>query len=314
MLRESVDGYGHWRGIFSPSEARLIADEPPELQPWEAEPSRLWSLWDMLTRHYAGNWMAVVGSLERLKWMTIACQCGDVPPDDMKHEIERVLDWLPEEFGHMPFSESLKNQMSRLERRLRAVVAEPESVRQSGHALTTMLDELKDNTQAELKVPLFLIVPPSRKGWYHRSDVAVFGDDVATAFPDSTRELAEAGRCFALARWTACVFHLMRALEIALHRWAEQIGVNQFSAIELENWKNIIDAADRKVRELEKMPKSAAKDSEVRYFGETSAHYRSVKDAWRNHVAHARTSYDEQQAAAILSHVREFMCLLAAKP
>jgi hypothetical protein len=106
----------------------------------------------------------------------------------------------------------------------------------------------------------------------------------------------------------------MRGLEIALHRWAKDLGVDQFPAIELENWKNILDAADRKVRSLEQQSKTSTKDAELKYYGETIAHFRSIKDAWRNHVAHSRTSYDERQTTSILNHVKEFMLLLAKRP
>ena len=99
----------------------------------------------------------------------------------------------------------------------------------------------------------------------------------------------------------------MRALEIALHMWARELGVDQFSAIELENWKNILDAAAKKVKELEQQPKGSTKDTELQYYGETTAHFRSVKDAWRNHVSHARTTYDERETTSILNHVREFI-------
>jgi hypothetical protein len=42
-----------------------------------------------------------------------------------------------------------------------------------------------------------------------------FGNEVAVAFPSATYDIREASNCFALERWPACVFHLMRTLEIA---------------------------------------------------------------------------------------------------
>ena len=41
-------------------------------------------------------------------------------------------------------------------------------------------------------------------------------------FPAANHEASEAGKCFATARYTACVFHLMRVMEV---------GVQEFGAV-----------------------------------------------------------------------------------
>src|ERR1700687_6353897 len=43
-----------------------------------------------------------------------------------------------------------------------------------------------------------------------------FGYDVAKAFPRASDDILEATKCYALERYTASVFHLMRAIEIGL--------------------------------------------------------------------------------------------------
>jgi hypothetical protein len=165
----------------------------------------------------------------------------------------------------------------------------------------------------ELTEPQFLRIASEKRSYFEQLE-PLFGAPVVDSFPNSDRDIAAAGRCFAFGEWTACVFHLMRALELALHKWALEMGVTQFSAIELENWKNILDAADKRIKALEQQPKSPQKDRELQYYGETCAHFRSIKDAWRNHVSHSRTTYDERETEAILMHVKEFMRLLAARP
>ena len=54
----------------------------------------------------------------------------------------------------------------------------------------------------------------------------LFGDDVARAFPSSKGDIDEAGKCLALDRGTACVFHLMRILEIGLQLLAAKLGIS----------------------------------------------------------------------------------------
>ena len=177
-----------------------------------------------------------------------------------------------------------------------------------------MLSDLLPDIQSEMARHMYFFVPEHRKCWYHDDNQPLFGAAVADAFPDASPEIGEAGRCYALAPVDRLCIPSNAALEIALHMWARELGVDQFSAIELENWKNILDAAAKKVKELEQQPKGSTKDTELQYYGETTAHFRSVKDAWRNHVSHARTTYDEREATSILNHVREFMDLLAGRP
>lgn len=281
--------------------------------PWDVDPHRLWSLLDMRV-HLAGNWLAVINNLERLKWhMSVV---GDHPSDDEHWQAfadnrKRCMGWMREEIASLPFSDALHLHATRV---LDDVEVVDPRVDFEPLRVSTRLEDLVQNIQSELKAQLFLVVPAERKKWFKDGDAPLFGQQVADAFPESSIELAEAGRCFALARWTACVFHVMRGLELALHKWAAQLGASQFKAIELENWKNILDAAQRKIDQLQQQPKSPEKDATLAYYSETRAHFLSIKDAWRNHVAHARERYDEQRALAILNHAGEFFRLLASSP
>jgi hypothetical protein len=55
-------------------------------------------------------------------------------------------------------------------------------------------------------------------------DADHFGPEVRNAFGDAVEDIAEAANCLALERPTACVFHLMRALEAAATVVADKIG------------------------------------------------------------------------------------------
>lgn len=120
---------------------------------------------------------------------------------------------------------------------------------------------------------LYFLVPENRKGLYYQDDRPLFGEAVANAIPNSTVEIAEAGRCFALERWTACVFHLMRAVELALHKWSDDLGVVLRVPAEQANMQYILNSADKKLKAVENEPKSAQHDTDLEYFGDTSAHF-----------------------------------------
>lgn len=137
----------------------------------------------------------------------------------------------------------------------------------------------------------------------------LFGPEVAEAFPsdESLYEIREAGSCFALGRYTASVFHLMRVLEKGLKALADDLQVAFSIPFEYENWQNIIEQIEAKIRELEKQAKGQKKTDALKTYSEIARQFRYFKDAWRNGVAHSREVYDEHGAASIFAHVKEFM-------
>jgi hypothetical protein len=81
-----------------------------------------------------------------------------------------------------------------------------------------LLSELMNRLYDDAARSLVLLVPYSHAE--HYVDEAPFGESVAAAFPGATFDLCEASRCLALGRATACVLHLMRAVEdVSTRRW-----------------------------------------------------------------------------------------------
>ena len=163
----------------------------------------------------------------------------------------------------------------------------------------------------ELDGHIFGFIPKSH-GAYFAQD-ALFGPEVNTEFADAVVDIKEAGNCYALGRYTACVFHLMRVLEIALHKVAKDLAVTFPAAIELENWQNIIEKIESAIRDKEKLPKGTYKSEELQYYSEAAKEFRYFKDAWRNHVSHSRVEYEIHDATKIMEHVRDFMQHLATR-
>lgn len=232
-------------------------------------------------------------------------------PDDLLR-LENAVNELKNTLAGIPLSQVVEGQLGRLLKQIRGLAQERSVVTDDLQAVAVIAvaKEFYNSLLTELCTALYVMVPASRKAFYNPSK-PVFGAAVHARFPDAAWDVTEAVACLAFDRFTACVFHLMRALELALHDWTRELGVQQSSAIELENWKNILDAAKTRIDALAQQPKSPQKDAELAYFGETRAHFLSIKDAWRNHVAHARVTYDEAQAVSVLNHVNEFMNRLA---
>ena len=136
------------------------------------------------------------------------------------------------------------------------------------------------------------------------SETPLFGEQVDEALPSARYDISEAGRCLALRRPTACVLHLMRALESGLKPLAAALDVNDTDA----NWQNIIDRIEKEIRSRNKGTHGEEwKNEHEQFFAEAATHFRLVKNAWRNHAMHGRDKYTEEQAEGIYESVRSFM-------
>jgi hypothetical protein len=160
----------------------------------------------------------------------------------------------------------------------------------------------------ELSTKQLFLLSPEEIGYFNGTR---FADPPATwtNFPSSEHEIQEAGKCFALNRNTACVFHAMRAMEPGLYALAKDLG---FSI--QENWNKALDMIEKEIRSRSKRTHGEiwVITDEPFYTG-AAVHFRIVKNAWRNHTAHLRNRYDKEQAQDILNSVVAFMRHLATR-
>ncbi|MGC8536626.1 MAG: hypothetical protein ACP5QR_14025 [Rhizomicrobium sp.] len=125
-------------------------------------------------------------------------------------------------------------------------------------------------------------------------------------FPSATFEIREAGNCFALGRFTASVFHLMRVLEIGLTAVGKVFNVS----LAHTNWEPAIRELESKIRGMRQDPdwKSVSDYKEQQEFYAQAISYLVVaKDAWRNYTVHARGKFTEEEAALMMKNIQAFM-------
>jgi hypothetical protein len=146
----------------------------------------------------------------------------------------------------------------------------------------------------------FFYIPLSRASLFEKSEP--FGPVVSRKFPDATEDIGEAGKCYACARYTACVFHLMRVMEHGVQRLGKKLRVTH---VETTVWQKILDQINSAIRVL------PAKSVKARRLAEVSAHLYNVKLAWRNEVMHPKSTYTEEEADNLLRQVGLFMAHLA---
>jgi hypothetical protein len=127
---------------------------------------------------------------------------------------------------------------------------------------------------------------------------------VLERFPDATFDITEAGKCLALDRPTACVFHLMRVTEYGLQAIGKVLGMND----PRPNWEPVIAKIDSDLKLPFKERKS--KDS-TDLLANISAQMHAVKIAWRNRVMHVEKKHTPEEARDIYSATCALMRYLA---
>jgi hypothetical protein len=160
---------------------------------------------------------------------------------------------------------------------------------------------LEDVIRLEMGAVHFFHMDGKLVSFYNQKNL--FGIKVSVSFPEMQYDITEAGNCYAMGRSTACVFHLMRIMEIGVQKFGDKLDVRFTNN---KDWHNIIDEVNKAIKLLpQKNPETVA-------LSQTAAHLHNVKVAWRNRVMHPHDTYTLEEAGDILNHTKAFMNSLAS--
>jgi hypothetical protein len=167
-------------------------------------------------------------------------------------------------------------------------------------AINHLLSRVKD----DLALQNFYRVGPDDFQFYGRADL--FGGAVTMKFKDAAADIRSAGDCLALGQGTACVFHLMRAMEAAVRKLSRSLKIN---VTWKTPWRVLTGAMDAKIKKMPEATETQKRKREKWEAACTNLHH--VGSVWRNSTMHPATSYTPSQARDVLSAVRVFMVALA---
>jgi hypothetical protein len=171
--------------------------------------------------------------------------------------------------------------------------------------LGQMASDLHVRVIDELEARLCFILPVDRRPWF---DALQFAEVVAEHFPSSIADMEEAGKCYALGRNTACVFHLMRVTEAGLIAIARRIEFPDDRPM----WEPVVKFIDAQLKK-NYAEMSAVFKGDVEFLSGIAAQMHAVNLAWRRRVAHVESSYDDGQAKRIFDATKGLMEHIAAK-
>lgn len=197
--------------------------------------------------------------------------------------------------------QSAVRQLDRIKEHFLGGQANADSVR-------SMLIDLHNRMLEAFEGRLFLALTPDEERLYSQPE-PLWGVSVDEAFPSAAEDVAEMGRCFAVGRYTAAVFHMMRVLEVGLSALSAAVGAQPGNP----NWETIINSIQGRVNGMSVATHGVSWKEDQRFYSEAVADFRTFKHAWRNYVTHSRVSYTEESARRILGGVRDFMQHLAGR-
>jgi hypothetical protein len=177
---------------------------------------------------------------------------------------------------------------------------------QDNAQMEALLTDFRSRLYDGLKRPLFLALTGRNKDLF-KAGSPLFGSEVLGRFPEAADDVSEAGKCLALERGTATVFHLMRVMEAGLKALGAVLGITYAPSWEAyisqlnrlldgKNWSNLTPE-QKALRPL---------------YQDALGGLTAVKSAWRNPTMHIVKQYDVSQATFVFHAVEGFMRHLAS--
>jgi hypothetical protein len=195
--------------------------------------------------------------------------------------------------------------LRRLEQRMKG----PSSI--SARSLGGMLEQLRERIEDELSAQLLYQIP-KEKGKFYTPKEPLFGSKVFKSFPSSRGDIEKAGRCYAVGLNTACIFHLMRVMELALRALGESLHDESLNPKTNPTWERILKRCDDELK-LPIKQRSVEWQSDGDFYVNATANLRAVKDAWRNPTMHIDRDYDDEEALDVINAVKGFMRHIATR-
>jgi len=277
------------------------AGPEPVVIDWDSR--RLRSLWEIMQPFNPSQFVMLANNMGLLMASTQAAKSTNSirPEEKCKKDIAALKEWRKK------FVE-LNLQMCALQiDRMTDSLSGPLTDATFGE----LCDQLSKRMVDECHIKHFLSLSDDEKNLYSPTE-PLFGKQVDKAFPSASFEIDEAGKCRALGRNTASVFHLMRLMEICIKAAAACLGVPPPTTGSDRNWgvilKKIKDAVDAK-----NSAKSWVNPTDKALFADIYASADAVRVAWRNATMHVENKYTAEEAEHIFSAVRALTKKLASR-
>ena len=262
------------------------------IESWGASSRRLLSLLDML-RFNAHLFVTFLGHVNQL--LDATAHGREVSQEEWNKFWPSLGD-----LRHEAVSMDLQMSVAHLKRIGANWRSGAYSTPHGANKISADLGELINQFFDELKARTFFAVNSYEAGLY---ESVFLSDDVIGRFPSIRDHAEEAGKCLALGRATACVYHLMLVMEAPLRALYAALEDPVPATIA---WGPMIGRFEKELKKRES-DRATFWREHANSCEETVGMLRNVKNAWRNPTLHIERMYNVEQAADILEAVDSFM-------
>ncbi|MBK5260526.1 MAG: hypothetical protein JJE51_13120 [Thermoanaerobaculia bacterium] len=173
--------------------------------------------------------------------------------------------------------------------------------------IEVILRAVRESIIAELSREVSISIPRAYAD--HVDNEQLFGGETYEAFPGARADIRDAGNALAVGLDTSAVFHLMRAVEVALRALAreQRVRLPRNRPIEFAEWQDMITAVRTNVdKVLGQWKRGPQKAAALEFYGDLLNQFSGFKDAFRNHVMHSRKTYSHAEATEVIASVKSF--------
>jgi len=210
---------------------------------------------------------------------------------DTKTKVKNVL----EKIRRLCIRSGLNNAMGPELKRFRTALKS-----EAFEQIAQRCDHLRNRVLDELANEFYFQVDRQEVQFYGHTEL--FGEAVAKKFKRAAADIENAGNCLALQQPTACVFHLMRAMEIAVRQLGRRLKV---TIMPQTTWRQMTGQMDLIIK---KMPAATdAQKGKRNNLEAASINLHHVGSALRNNTMHPAASYTQCQARDVFNATRVFM-------
>jgi hypothetical protein len=274
------------------------------LLPWAAEPYRLYSQLEIMQPFYAQSFLSTIRALETIIILRQSERLVPIP-DDLRAVAQAHFVDLAPLCGVYGLTAS-RITAERINRLLSARDDSPVET------LRLLIVELQGRLIDELSAPRFFSVTDKEADHYNNPRKE--WESVLGRFGSAVVDIEEARKCYALARYTAAVFHCLQVVEVGLIALGGFIGVTD----PLSGWT----AVTKRLKTIVDKKYSERTDFEKEHFAfleQVQATAEALKNAWRNKVSHVQGrlavalggEFTPEIAEEIMMATRSFMRRLA---
>jgi hypothetical protein len=265
------------------------------------ESGQIVSLWDIMQALNAQQLISIIKQLGEMVGTLVATRT--MAPSSMTRPINVGTELALEEFGELLRSCDLELSATTADRLVALIKNEPQA--SFGELEPDVLDLLK-RLHDELDGRHFFVISPECEHFYDVSGTFL-GEMVINKFQPLTEDAIEAGNCFALARYNACVFHLMRIMEFTVQKLGRKFKI---ANLHKKAWGQILGELKHKIDGMsqDNQQRLMKKDRMKNTFALLDAVCRST----RNRTVHARLTeanrtYKQDEAMDLMQRVRSFV-------